>query len=59
MLSREFDELRFDQLIVFWPEGGTRPLDIFGPGTRPGAWYLTMAGARAAGLELPPLRIAQ
>jgi hypothetical protein len=59
MLSREFDELRDERLIVFWPEGTPRPYDIFGAGTRPGAWYLTSAGAAAAGLELPPLRLAQ
>lgn len=59
MLSREFDELRDAGLIQFWPEGQPRPFDVFGPGTRPGAWYLTSAGAQAAGLELPPLRLAQ
>ena len=59
MLSREFDELRFEGLIVFWAEGTPRPLGIFGAGTRPGAWYMTNAGAAAAGLELPPIRWAQ
>jgi hypothetical protein len=58
LLSREFDELRDQGLIVFWPDGQDRPIEAFGMGTRPGAWYLTQAGAQAIGLEIPPIRWA-
>lgn len=58
MLSREFDQLRDTGYIVFWVDGQPRPYDIFGGGSRPGAWYATTAGAAAAGLELPPVRFA-
>jgi hypothetical protein len=58
LLSREFDELRDEGLIVFWPDGQPRPYDVFGPGTRTNAWYLTSAGAGAIGLEGPPIRWA-
>jgi len=58
LLSREFDELRDEGLIVFWGEGQPRPSNAFGLGNRPNAWYLTSDGAVAAGLELPPVRFA-
>ena len=43
---------------MFWPEGHPRPAEAFGIGDRQNAWYLTSAGAVAAGLELPPVRFA-
>ena len=58
LLAREFDELRDNGLIVYWREGEPRPYGTFGLGTQTNAWYLTSAGAEAAGLELPPLRFA-
>jgi hypothetical protein len=59
LLSREFDELRDQGLIIFWPDGQSRPIDAFGTGTRPGAWYLTTAGATAIGIEVPQIRWAE
>jgi hypothetical protein len=42
----------------FWPERGQRPATIYGGGTIPGRWYVTLAGAEAAGLDPPALRLA-
>ena len=58
MLSREFDELRDEGYIVFWADGQPRPIDIYGSGSRTGAWYLTSVGAAAVGFEGPPIRWA-
>jgi hypothetical protein len=55
--GREFGELSATHLIVFWPQGGPRPATIYGGGTIPGRWYLTHAGAEAAELEPPTLRL--
>ncbi len=57
-MPREFDDLRHGGLIVYWPEHEPRPLEVYGTGIEPGRWYLTADGAAAAGIELPPLRLA-
>lgn len=57
-LAREFDDLRHAKLIVYWADGQPPPVSMLSSdGGRPGSWYLTIAGAEAAGLELPPLRL--
>jgi hypothetical protein len=59
-LAREFDDLRHAKLIVYWPEGQPPPVSMLSSDSgRPGHWYLTIAGAEAAGIELPPLRLAE
>ena len=55
--GREFGELSAEQLIVFWAHGGPRPATIYGGGAIPGRWYLTEAGADAAGFGPPELRV--
>jgi hypothetical protein len=55
--GREFGELSAAHLIVFWPQGGSRPGTIYGGGVIPGRWYLTHAGAEAAELGPPTLRL--
>jgi hypothetical protein len=52
---REFDDLRIDKLIVFWPLRQPRPSDIYGGGMRPGAWYLSRSGAEAVRSLRPAL----
>ena len=56
--GREVGELSAAHLIVFWPHGGPRPPEIYGSGATPGRWYLTHAGADAAQLEPPTLRMS-
>jgi len=53
--SREFDDLRHQRLIVFWPKGVPRPADAWG-GTESGQWCLTLSGLAARG-EPPKLRL--
>lgn len=53
--GREFDELKRDGLIVFWPIRGERPGLAYGRAVTPGRWYLTAAGAAVIGLDNHPL----
>jgi len=57
-MGREFDDLRHAGLIVYWPQGEPRPLAAVATDGYAGYWYLTIEGASAAGLELPPLRLS-
>lgn len=54
MRVREFDDLRTEGLIVYWPEGAPLPPQVVGRPSRSGTWNLTASGMEARGL--PPLR---
>jgi hypothetical protein len=57
--GREFDELKRDGLIVFWPIREQRPESAYGGAITPSRWYLTTAGAAAIGLHNHPLRFSE
>ncbi len=54
--GREFDDLRHERLIVYWPAGAPRPVGLSGADL-PGRWYVSDEGRSVLGQETTPLRL--